>query len=89
MRRFLHLFRTASLGARHVNGWALRTASPLTASFCPHTHRGIKVFRCKYCITARGLYVLQAQANADAFDGPDARVRETIRSIVDSFEVAA
>ena len=47
------------------------------------------MFRCKYCITARGLYVLQAQANADAFDGPDARVRETIRSIVDSFEVAA
>ena len=55
---------------------------------CP-ARRGIKVFRCKYCITARGLYVLQAQANADAFDGPDARVRETIRSIVDSFEVAA
>ena len=40
----------------------------------------------KYCIANRKLYVLQAQANADAYDADDT-VRGVLRGLVSSFKV--
>lgn len=40
----------------------------------------------KYCIANRKLYVLQAQANADAYDADDA-VRSVLGGLVSSFKV--
>ncbi|KAL1524115.1 hypothetical protein AB1Y20_019024 [Prymnesium parvum] len=58
-----------------------------TVEYLTESSRGTTVFRCKYCVTPRGLYVLQAQAKADAFDHSDGAVRRTIGGIVSSFEV--
>ena len=58
-----------------------------TIEYATVSSRGTKLFRCKYCITRGLLYVLQAQANLDAFEA-DRSVRDEIRGIVASFEVA-
>ena len=57
-----------------------------TIEYATESTRGKKVFRCKYCITARKLYVLQAQVSQDAYDG-DNDVRSQILSVVESFAV--
>ena len=50
--------------------------------------RGRKVYVCKYCISNKRLYVLQAQAKQDIFDAKDdAAVREMLRAAVSSFQV--
>ncbi|KAL3896192.1 MAG: hypothetical protein SGPRY_013327, partial [Prymnesium sp.] len=74
--------KTVSL--RQVDA-ARGSPSYYTVEYLTESSRGIKVFRCKYCITSRGLYVLQAQANANVFDAQDASVRDSVRNIVDSF----
>ena len=50
--------------------------------------RGTKVYCCKYCIAQKKLYVLQAQANLDAYDN-DEGVRSALTSIVSSFQVSS
>ena len=57
-----------------------------TIDYATQSSRGNKVFRCKYCISNRRLYVLQAQANADAYDG-DGAVRAVLDDLIRSFEV--
>ena len=57
-----------------------------TIEYATVSSRGTKIFCCKYCIANRQLYVLQAQANLDAFDSDDG-VRQALRGIVRSFEV--
>ena len=59
-----------------------------TIEYVTASSRGTKVFCCKYCIANRKLYVLQAQANAAAFD-EDAALRQALRAVVGSFEVRA
>lgn len=63
------------------------TPSYYTIEWLTVSSRGTKVFSCKYCIANQKLYVLQAQAKADAFDGDDSTVRDTLRQIVASFRV--
>ena len=57
-----------------------------TIEYLTESSRGRKVFCCKYCITDRKLYVLQAQANAEAYDGDEA-VREALLAVVQSFRI--
>lgn len=59
-----------------------------TIEYATVSSRGTKVFCCKYCIANKKLYVLQAQANLDAFDA-DEKVRAALRGIVSSFAVSA
>ena len=59
-----------------------------TIEYATVSSRGTKIFCCKYCITKGKLYVLQAQASLDAFDG-DESVRQALRDIVSSFQVRA
>jgi len=75
---------TAAQGADVESG----TPSYYTIEYATDSSRGKKVFCCKYCITARKLYVLQAQAKQDAFDGDEA-VRSQLRAVVESFTVGA
>ena len=57
-----------------------------TINYVTDSSRGTKVFCCKYCIANKRLYVLQAQANVDAFDSDEA-VRDVLRDLVKSFRV--
>ena len=58
-----------------------------TIEYVTVSSRGTKVYLCKYSIAQRKLYVLQAQANADAFDSDEA-VRDSLRAVVSSFAVS-
>ena len=62
------------------------TPSYYTIEYATVSSRGTKIFCCKYCIANRKLYVLQAQANLDAFDS-DANVKRDLRGVVSSFQV--
>ena len=49
----------------------LARPSYYTIEYATVSSRGTKIYCCKYCITNKRLYVLQAQANLDAFDGEE------------------
>ena len=60
-----------------------------TIEYAVDSSRGKKVYLCKYCISARKLYVLQTQALLNDFDAPDRVVSKQLRGIIDSFVVEA
>ena len=66
----------------------LKRPSYYTIEYATVSSRGTKMFLCKYCICNGKLYVLQAQANLDAFDA-EAEVRDALRGVVGSFQVQA
>ena len=75
---------TLRANAAEAGNATLGTPSYYTIDWVTVSSRGTKIFCCKYCIANRKLYVLQAQANLDAFDAEEG-VRKAVRGIVGSF----
>ena len=82
---------TLRANAAEAGNATLGTPSYYTIDWVTVSSRGTKIYCCKYCIAnvdGKGgkLYVLQAQANAAAYDESE-EVRGALQGIVGSFAV--